>query len=592
MENESRRAFLKNSGLLMGAGGLAGFSFDLPQQSGHKIADASNYKCDILIAGGSFGGCAAALSAAKLGKNVIITEETSWIGGQATTQGVPLDEHPWIEKFGRTLSYANFRQGVRNYYRNYYPLSTEARSDPFLNPGACWVSALGFEPRVGMAVLGQMLMPHYTAGRIKVLTNFKPVGVDMDGDRCRSVLVTNNLTGQNIVIEASYVLDATELGDILPLAKMESVTGSESQSDTGEPSAIEGPPQPDRMQPFTHLIAIDYLPGEDHVIEKPESYEKWRSGFSRMTGFDDGDPLEKRMSRLFTDDPEDQYKQCIWNFRRSFCKRNFAPGAFASDITMLMNGNSYSHGNLIGGTEEEAKLHFEQAKQKSLSLLYFLQTEVTPGYNNKPGFPGLRARGDVFGTGNGLAQYPYIRESRRIKAAFTVLEQHFRTDLHPEGPVRYHDSVGVGGYRVDVHLKAKDKNSSYTKALHGKHWPQQIPLGALIPVRVENIIPACKNVGATQVTNGAFRLHPVEWNIGEAAGALAAFCLNKKVTPRQVRDTGSLLEEFQRVITKMGVELEWPTMEYARSYNSHYVNVPDWYWGEADLIYSGDSYLK
>ncbi|QEC52371.1 FAD dependent oxidoreductase [Anseongella ginsenosidimutans] len=576
----------------MGAGGLANFSFDLPQKSVYNTTAASNYKCDILVVGGSFGGCAAALAAAKLGKNVIITEETSWIGGQATTQGVPTDEHPWIEKFGRTLSYAGFRQGVRDYYRNYYPLSTAARADPFLNPGACWVSALGFEPRVGMAVLDQMLMPHYTAGRVKVLTNVRPVSVDMNGDRCRGVIVKSDLTGQNIAIEASYILDATELGDVLPLAQMEFVTGSESQSETGEPSAMEGPPQPDRIQPFTHLIAIDYLPGEDHVIEKPASYEKWRGSFKNLTGVDDGGPLENRMRRLFAEGSEGVYKQSIWNFRRAFCKSNFAPGAFASDITMLMNGNSYSHGNLIGGSEEEAKLHFEQARQKSLSLLYFLQTEVPSGYNNKPGFPGLRPRGDVFGTSDGLAQYPYVRESRRIKAEFTVLEQHFRTDLHPDGPVKYPDSVGVGGYRVDIHLKAKNKNSSYTQALHGMHWPQQIPLGALIPVRVDNIIPACKNLGVTQVTNGAFRLHPVEWNIGEAAGALAAFCLDKNATPRQVRKTDGLLREFQGVITKMGFELEWPTMEYARSYNSHYVNEPDWYWGEADLIYSDDSYLK
>src|SRR3546814_3163506 len=117
----------------------------------------------------------------------------------------------------------------------------------------------------------------------------------MDGDRCKGVVVANQLTGQNIAIEASYILDATELGDVLPLARMEFVTGSESQSDTGEPSAMEGPADPNRIQPFTHLIAIDHLPGENHVIEKPESYEKWRGGFSRLIGFDDADGLKNRM---------------------------------------------------------------------------------------------------------------------------------------------------------------------------------------------------------------------------------------------------------------------------------------------------------
>src|SRR3712207_8972640 len=48
--------------------------------------------------------------------------------------------------------------------------------------------------------------------------------------------------------------------------------------------------------------------------------------------------------------------------------------------------------------------------------------------------------------------------------------------------------------------------------------PFQVPLGAMIPVRVNNLIAGCKNIGTTHVTNGCYRLHPVEWTIGEAAG--------------------------------------------------------------------------
>ena len=91
---------------------------------------------DVLVVGGGLGGVAAALAAARMGRQVVLTEETSWIGGQATTQGVPLDEHPWIEQYGRTRSYADFREGVRAYYRRQYPLNAEARADRFLNPGA------------------------------------------------------------------------------------------------------------------------------------------------------------------------------------------------------------------------------------------------------------------------------------------------------------------------------------------------------------------------------------------------------------------------------------------------------------------------
>jgi hypothetical protein len=67
--------------------------------------------------------------------------------------------------------------------------------------------------------------------------------------------------------------------------------------------------------------------------------------------------------------------------------------------------------------------------------------------------------------------------------------------------------------------------------------PFQILLGALIPRRLENLLPASKNLGGTHITNGCYRLHPVEWNGGEAAGALAAFCLTCKEPPRHVRKT-------------------------------------------------------
>ena len=52
------------------------------------------------------------------------------------------------------------------------------------------------------------------------------------------------------------------------------------------------------------------------------------------------------------------------------------------------------------------------------------------------------------------------------------------------------------------HYGHLDGDACITEVAHGKHWLQQIPLGALIPVRVENLIPACKNLGVTHVTLG------------------------------------------------------------------------------------------
>jgi hypothetical protein len=80
----------------------------------------------------------------------------------------------------------------------------------------------------------------------------------------------------------------------------------------------------------------------------------------------------------------------------------------------------------------------------------------------------------------------------------------------------------------------------------------------LIPRRVENLLPACKNIGTTHITNGCYRLHPVEWSIGEAVGELAAFCISKRRIPRQIRRDAVLLTDFQAKLAKAGMDLDWP----------------------------------
>ena len=88
--------------------------------------------------------------------------------------------------------------------------------------------------------------------------------------------------------------------------------------------------------------------------------------------------------------------------------------------------------------------------------------------------------------------------------------------------------------------------------------PFQIPLGALIPVRARQPDRrGLKNIGTTHITNGCYRLHPVEWNIGEAAGALADWSLGRQRSPEQVwRDPGETAC-FQRRLLEDGVPIAW-----------------------------------
>ena len=528
---------------------------------------------DIVIVGGGAGGCAAALAAARSGRSVILTEETDWIGGQLTSQAVPPDEHPWIESFGCTRTYREFRSRIRDYYRGNYPLTRESRERTNLNPGDGSVSRLCHEPRAALAVLLEMLAPFVSAGTVHILLNQKAMRAETNGDFVRAVALRDTQTGDETVLTAPYFIDATERGDLLPLSGVEFVTGAEAQSETSEPHAAPVA-QPDNQQAFTACFAMDYRDGEEWTIDRPAEYTFWRDYIPELNPAWPGTLISLTYSSPFTLKPhtaifdpqnESQNKASgFWRYRRILAQNNFADNAAFNDICLVnWPMNDYLLGNLIGVSDEKAAEHIRRAKQLSLSLLYWLQTEA-PRPDGGTGWPGLRLRPDVVGTADGLAKAPYVRESRRIKAEFTILEQHVGTEARvtETGQSRenvraenYADSIGIGAYRIDLHPSTGGDNYIDISSL-----PFQIPLGALIPVRMENLIPACKNIGTTHITNGCYRLHPTEWNIGEAAGCLVAACLNQAVAPRALRNTPELLENFQKRIQNDGVETHWPQL--------------------------------
>src|SRR5260370_55398 len=152
-----------------------------------SLRAAKDLTAGIAIMGASVGGCAAALAALRNGMRVILTEETRWVGGQLTSQAVPPDEHPWIESFGCTRLYRDYRNAVRDYYRRYYPLTEPARAQPYLNPGNSWVSKITHEPRVSLAVLENMLAPYASAGRLTLLLRHRPIAADIAGDVMRAI---------------------------------------------------------------------------------------------------------------------------------------------------------------------------------------------------------------------------------------------------------------------------------------------------------------------------------------------------------------------------------------------------------------------
>lgn len=509
---------------------------------------AAEESCDILIVGAGLGGVAAALRAARLGRRVCLLEETGWPGGQISTQGVSaLDEHAYIETCGGTRGYYELRQALRAYYRDHHTLSPEAIRAPLFNPGNAWVSRLAFEPRAGAAVVEAMLEERRASGALQVYYRTRAAAAEMQGDRVASVLARRLDTGAAVRFRPAFVLDATDLGDLFPLTRTAYGVGAESRAQTGEPSAPETA-DPSCLQHYTFPIAVEFCPGENHTIPRPEGYARNRAEQPYSLTYHPEDPAAPAY-RMFETAPGTYGP--FWTYRRALDARNFADPRVPGDVSIInWTGNDFRGGTAVDRPADAQAALYRRARQLSLGFLHWLQTEA-PRDEGGQGYPELRPRPDVMGSADGLSQVPYVREGRRLKARTPIREQDISAASQPGARARrFDDTVGIGFYPIDLHGCGARTVSIPTR-------PFQIPLGALVPERTLNLLPAAKNIGTTHITNGAYRLHPVEWAVGEAAAALAVFCLRTGTSPQQVSGRPDLLREFQLLLLDQGIPLYW-----------------------------------
>jgi hypothetical protein len=421
-----------------------------------------------------------------------------------------------------------------------------------------------------------MLAPFIHQGSLKILLHTEAIEAHVNGDFIRAVSCRTGPEKRNMVLEAAFFVDASEEGDLLKLSGTEYIIGAESNKQTGERHAPDKA-DPANIQALTHCFAMDHLEGEDHSIDMPELYPFWRDHVPSLVpawpgkllslAYSHPRTLEPRTLPFIPPDGQGHIPQTenlnLWLYRRIIDRTNFRTGTYASDITLVnWPQNDYMLGNITDVPARERQKNLYMAGQLSLSLFYWLQTEA-PRPDGGQGWKGLRLRKDIMGTEDGLAKYPYIRESRRILAETTIFEQDISLEDRMEitgksseeaRALSYHDSVGIGYYALDLHPSTGGDNYIDMASL-----PFQIPLGAMIPQRMENLVPGCKNIGTTHLTNGCYRLHPVEWNIGEAAGALCAYSLKQKTMPRKIRNTRKLLSGFQDHLLDQGIELSWQT---------------------------------
>jgi hypothetical protein len=512
--------------------------------------------CDVLVVGGGLGGVAAAEALAKDGMTVILTEPTSMLGGQLTSQGVCLpDENSYIERTPGTAT-QSYRE-LREQLRAKYAAMPGIKPGRAANVGQAWVSRLSGEPAVWEQVIRERLTPLTNAAGIReILTRHQLIEVNdfPQTGRYHFADFVNLDSGRITRVAAKYLLDATETGDALAAAGSPWRVGAEAKAEFGEPDAPESA-RPDWIQSLTYCFAVRWQPdGPRQIVEKPAEYEYFKSLGEYTLAYDYSDARGRVFYKMFERVPGAGGP--FWTYRRMVAASSFVDNLrYANDLALInWRGNDFHEENPIGQPLPEQIRILGRAKAFAQGFLYWLQTEC-PRDDGGTGYPEIQLAADALGSTDGFALHPYVRESRRLKAEFTLTENHLLPDPNDASKKwgeEFPDTVGVALYAIDIHPH-KGEPPLLARAL-----PYHIPLGSFVPsAGPPNVVPSAKNFGGTRLALASARMHPTEWMVGEVAGRLAAFCVKRGVDPTAVRNTPELLAAFQGELDEAGIPTRW-----------------------------------
>ena len=519
--------------------------------------DGAKLSYPILIVGGSTAAYSATLGALNANPQVVVclVQPKQVLGGQFTAQALPAsdDGKELASPNGETYAISKTQRYFRQRQRELQPVDGQV----VRNPGVGWVSPFSVTTVTAARALNEALEPFLAQSRLILIPFAEPVQVitSQKGHfrRVTEVVFRDVQQGGSFTVAGQVVIEATDLGDLLELGNIESRVGQEKRSETGEQRLPEQA-QPLCQQSITFGIIVERTP-TGTTFKPPGGYdlESWLQSKDFTSTF-----WIKSQQELV---PRDFYSSgSIFDYRR--LQRGAADGIGdvaviswstsprdENDSTPRCCGNDYRMGVLLGVSRAERQLHIQRARDRAAAYAYFLHSQVN----------GLKPRPDLTWTSDGIGLEPYIREARRGVALTTVRHEDVAQAFFP-GSSRargFDDSIGIGQYHYfDIHGNMALGQVS----LPGDHLhalPFTIPLGALIPINTDGLILSSKSIGTTHITNAAYRVHPVEWAIGEAGGHLAALAVSKGVNVRDVVTNEARKRQLQGQLARYGVPLFW-----------------------------------
>ncbi|MBI5511563.1 MAG: FAD-dependent oxidoreductase [Deltaproteobacteria bacterium] len=557
---------------------------------------------EVIVAGAGTGGFGAAVQAARMGRRVAVLEETDLVGGQAFAAGVStMDESSVGER-----SYGIYKELVDALRAQY---ATRGKSI-----GTCYWSdqTTCFEPKAGRELMLALMSTagSGSGGALDLYLRARVTGVVKSGTRVIGVR-----TADGRAFASRVVIDATEYGDLLPLAGADYRVANSTSTAVDLDACI---------QDITYVAIVKKYPGGAPpslvLSPKPPGYDDEAPYFARIVTaggypwWNGGYPVGFVNHNAYRGLPDSSSPLDATAGSAATAANITKTGVnFANDYPAHAAYNPPSSNPRLAGRYLEDPAYRRQvncaAKLRTLQFIYYMQTALNEplwSVADDEGFdtPYNREEGSCADIPEAFRAverhfppFPYVRESRRLIGLHTLSAPEVRATGSPALPaVQFPSAIGVAGYGIDLHNchEPADLEAAFEAPGGPANVPFQIPFESFIPPVIDGFLPAEKNFSQTRLVNGATRLQPSTMLIGQGVGALAAVAVARDVEPRAVP-----VIRVQDVLVRAGARLSayyftdvlpgdpfWPSVEIVSTHGIM-VGYGNWLFGRDDPMTRG-----
>ncbi|MCL2768110.1 MAG: FAD-dependent oxidoreductase, partial [Synergistaceae bacterium] len=535
---------------------------------------ASSHDYDVVIAGAGAGGIMAAIQAARDGARVAVFEPSPWIGGQMTAAGVSTMDDLSRQKSGL---YLDFITRVNKYYEN------RGKST-----GTCyWDSrSVAFEPHVGEKILYDMVNEVReqtrttrrraeektgSGGTLDIFLNSSITKVHRKDKKITGITakvrqknVGRSVFEQETQVACKVLIDATEYGDIIPLAKLPYRAGNSYSPFIKLDESM--------IQDITWTAVIKYYPGgvpRNLIAYAPlPGYEAARVNYQSFVTIDGNDfrgifPVEMPVNLISHNAYRavpDSSGYFSYDGKRENWRHISKTGVnWFNDYPGKQGWNRGKAGlpaRYLEDIDFRNKIN-KEAFFQTLHFIYYIQNELGEAgrlwsvtddeYYNDDLPPGIldEIPASWLEIAKRMPVIPYVRESRRIIGERTLTSSELLKNSlsYRDGSTsaEFSNAIAIGGYPIDLHNASNDGDFEWefgeTNSSMTTNRPRgafQVPLDILIPKDADGFLAVEKNLSMSRQAAGAIRLQPISMMTGQAAGALAALAVSFGMELREI----------------------------------------------------------